>query len=81
MFGERWAGAREALLKQERVLVHEAQRDEFGEASGFGLNLAEEFQLAHPVSGSFHVSIHKRRGGTNAALVCGADDFLPLHRR
>ena len=33
MLGERGAGAGETLLKQNGVLMHEAERDEFGKAS------------------------------------------------
>src|SRR5580704_3036857 len=78
MLGQSWAGAGESLLKQKRVLVNEAERNEFGEAAGLRMNLAEERELTDPVGGSFHVSVHEGRGAANAALVRSADDFPPL---
>ena len=50
--------ARQALLKQKRVLMHEPERDKFGESARLRLNLAEQGKLPHPMIGSFHVSIH-----------------------
>ncbi len=81
MLGQRWAGARQSLMEEQRVLVDEAEGNEFGEASGLGLNLAQQPHLANPVRGSFGVSVHQRRSGANAAAVRGADDFDPLRGR
>ncbi len=47
MLGESRPGARQALMKQQRVLMNEAERDEFGEASGFIL----EFRAARASGG------------------------------
>ena len=81
MFGESWPGARQSLMVEQRVLMDEAERNELGEAAGFGLDLAQQAHLADPVRGGFRVSIHECRSGANAAAVRGADDLDPLRGR
>src|SRR5580700_5305304 len=78
MFRESRSAARQALMKQQRLLVHEAERDEFGEASGFILNLAQEPHLADPVLRRFSMSIHHRGSGADAVAMRSANDFDPL---
>ena len=78
MLGQRWSGARQSLMEEQRVLMHEAEGNELGEASGFGLDVAQQPHLADPVRGSLGVSVHERRRGADAAAVRGADDFDPL---
>ena len=78
MFRESGTGTRQALMKQQCVLMDEAQGHEFGEAAGFGLNVAQQAHLANPVFGRFGVSVHHRGCAANAALMCGADDFDPV---
>ena len=51
MFGERWPRARESLLEQQRVLVDKAERNEFGEASGLALDVAQQSQLRTQCAG------------------------------
>src|SRR4051812_13320192 len=78
VLGQRRPGARQPLLKQQRVLVNEAEWDKLGEAAGFRLDLAQQAHLAYPVSGRFRVSVHERGRGTNPAVVRGTDDINPL---
>src|SRR5437879_4319342 len=78
VLGEGGTGARECLMKEQRVLVDEAEGDEFGEASRFGLNFAQQEHLANPVSGSFGVAVHHGGGSADAAAVGGADHVDPL---
>ncbi len=61
--------------------MHEAERDEFGEATSFRLQVAEKQHLPHPVGRSLRMAIHERRGGANAAAVRRTDDFDPLRCR
>ena len=65
-------------MKQQCVLMHESQGHEFGEAAGFGLNVAQQPHLANPVFGRFGVSVHHGGGAANAATMRGADDFNPV---
>src|SRR5579872_6029590 len=81
MLGESGAGAREALLEEQRILMHEAERDEFGEASRFALNLAQQTHLADPMRGTLSVSVHERRGRADAATMRRTNDFGPLRGR
>src|ERR1700682_4553227 len=81
MLGQGWARARESLMKEQRVLVHKAERNELGEASGFLLDLTQQEHLTNPVRGSFGVSIHHGRCRSDAAKMCGADDLDPLRGR
>src|SRR5579871_300343 len=75
---KRGTGAGESLMEKQRVLMDEAEGDEFGEASGFGLDPAQQAHLAYPVRGSLSVAVHESGGGPNAAAVSSADDFDPL---
>src|SRR5258708_7718101 len=81
MFGQSRAGSRKSLMKEQRVLMNEAERNELGEASGFLLDLAQEEHLTNPVRGSFRVSIHHGRCGADVAAMCGADNLDPLRGR
>ena len=81
MLGQSWAGARKSLMEEDRVLMHESQRNKLGEAAGLALNLPQHMKLIDPVLGSFDVAIHQRGGAANATSVRGADDFLPLRGR
>src|SRR5580658_2677193 len=78
MFGKRRTRARNALMKEQRVLMHEAEGDELGEAAGLLLNFAEQQQLIDPVFGRLDVSVHQGGGAADAAAMRGADDLLPL---
>src|ERR1700686_680962 len=78
MLGQRWTRAGQSLMKEQRVLMYEAKRNKFGEATGFVLNLAQQEHLPYPMLGGFDVSIHHRRSCADAAAVCGADHFSPL---
>ena len=78
MLGQSGAGAGESLMKQQRVLMHEAERDKFGEASGLLLDFAQKLKLIDPVRRGFDVPVHQRGRAANAAAVRGADDLLPL---
>src|SRR6478672_8894666 len=78
MFGESRTGTSEPLMKQQRVLVYEPQGNEFGEAAGFRLDVAQQAHLAHPMIRRFRVSVHHGRGAADAALMRSADDFDPL---
>ena len=81
MLGESRAAARQSLMEEQRVLMHESERDEFGEASGLGLNFAQKEHLANPVCGRFGVSVHQGGSGADAAAMCGANDLDPLGGR
>ena len=50
--------ARHAAQVHRRLHVHERQRNEFGEAAGFGLQIAQHEQMPRPVQRGFDVSIH-----------------------
>src|ERR1700738_1747107 len=78
MLRQRWTGARESLMKEQRVLMHEAERNELGEASSFPLDLAQQEHLTNPVCGSLGVPIHHPRCSADAATMCSADDLDPL---
>src|SRR3979411_114748 len=78
VLGQSRAGARKSLMKEQRVLVHEAERNEFSEASGFRLDLAQQKHLTNPVRGSFGVPIHHGGCSANAATMCSADNLDPL---
>ncbi len=67
MLGEGGTGARNSLMKQQRVLVDEAERNEFGEAAGLLLDFAQQKKLIDPVLGRFDVSVHQRGGAADAA--------------
>ena len=58
--------------------MHEAQRNELGEAAGLLLDVAKQHKLIDPVGRSFDVPVHQRGCAANAALVGGADHLLPL---
>src|ERR1700722_901203 len=81
MLAQGGTGARESLMEQQRVLVDEAQGDEFGEASGLVLDVAQQQHLANPVVRSFSMAVHHRGGGADAGAVRGADDLDPLRGR
>src|SRR5712671_94571 len=78
VLGQSRAGARKSLMKEQRVLVHKAEGNELGEASGFLLDLSQQKHLTNPVRGSFSVPIHHGRGGADAAAMCSADHLDPL---
>src|SRR3954470_19381489 len=78
MLGESRTGTSKSLMKQQRVLVYEAQRNELGEAARFRLNVPQQAHLPHPMIRRFRVSVHHRRGAANAALMRSADDVDPL---
>ena len=42
MLGQSRSGARQSLLEQQRVLVHETEGNELGKAAGLLLNFAEQ---------------------------------------
>src|SRR5258707_10972698 len=81
MLGQRRTRAGQSLMKEQRVLMYEAKRNKFGEATGFVLNLAQQEHLPYPMLGGFDVSIHHGRSCANAAAMCCADHFSPLCRR
>ena len=76
VLGERGPSASQALVKQQRVLVDEAERNEFGETSGLVLNLAQQEHLPHPVLWGFGVTVHYCGSGADAVAVRGANHFL-----
>src|SRR5579864_8302650 len=80
VLGQRWAGARQSLMEEQCVLMNETEGHEFGEASGLGLDIAQQSHLANPVRRSLGVSVHERRCSANATAVGGADDLNPLRR-
>src|SRR5437763_670725 len=45
MLGESRTGTSESLMKQQRVLVYEAQRNELGEAARFRLDVAQNIPV------------------------------------
>ena len=78
MFFYGGARTRQALVKQQCVLMHEPKGYEFGEAAGVGLNVAQQAHLANPVLRRFRVSVHHGGCAANAATMRGADDFDPV---
>ena len=60
-------------MEEDRVLMDEAERDEFGKSSGLGLDVAQQSHLAHPMVRSFGVSVHQRgsRSGFRSGGRCG----------
>ena len=53
------SGPRTILAIQSSFLVDESERNEFGEAPGFFLNVAKQQHVPHPVLRRFDVSIHQ----------------------
>src|SRR5690242_5378734 len=78
MLGQRRTRTNKPLMKQKCIGVDETKRHEFGEASRFSLDLAEELQLIDPVLGCFEMPVHQGRGTANAEAMRSADDFFPL---
>src|ERR1700730_14450711 len=53
-----WPG--NSLMKQQRILMHEAERNELGETSRLLLDVAQKPKLVNPVRGGFDMPIHQR---------------------
>src|SRR4029077_9181832 len=81
VFRKGWTWARNSLVEEQSVLVHESERHKFSEAAGLLLNFTEKKKLVDPVSGSFDVAVHERRSATDATAMSGTDDLLPLFGR
>jgi len=75
MLGESRTAACQALMKEQRVLVHEAERDELGEASGFVLDFAaSQLHLGAPSAPAFrygHNIIVEVEAGAGSGGRCG----------
>src|SRR6185437_5175917 len=78
MLGEGRARAGESLMKEQRVLVNETERNKFREASRLLLDFSEKKNLVDPVRGRLDVSVHERGGAADADAMRGSDDLLPL---
>src|SRR3954447_1996534 len=64
-----------------RVVVHERQQHELGEAAALVLQRRQRAQLRHPVGRRVDVAVHHRRRRRDPDAVRRADDLQPGRRR
>ena len=77
-FAECRAFAGLAAQIHRRLHVHERQRHEFGDAAGFGLQVAQNKQMPRPGNRALDMAVHNGRSRAQPLVVGGLDGRHPF---